>query len=233
LNGHSKLQKLFYLLFDEVDADGDVIRERLCRDVAPRIHASGGSELIVFAADAAVAAGSPVRRSEPPIRAMLSFWIPQGEDRQPAETALSDVAERIAGYAVRESRPLAHAMSKGRRTQGMKQVSCIGRRPDLSHEEFLDRWQNDHRLVALETQSTFGYVRNEILHGLTPGAPGDWSAIVEESFPMAALDDPMVFFAATTEAALRAHRDRMIESCARFMTFDSLEVTFVSEYYLG
>jgi hypothetical protein len=227
------MQKLFYLIFDDAQADGDALREQLCRDADPRLRAAGASELIVFASDAAVAAGAPVRRSDPPIRAMVSFWLPAEADRGAAEAAFSGIGQRLAGYAVAESRPLAHVMPKGERTPGMKQISCIAKRPELTRDEFISRWQDDHRSVALETQSTFGYVRNEILERLTPGAPADWSAIVEESFPLAALEDPMVFFAAEDEATLEAHRRRMIESCARFMTFDSLEVTFVSEYSLG
>lgn len=226
-------EKLFYLLFDTIDADGDALRERIFHDAVPRLRSAGASAVNVFASDAEVAAGVPVRRSDPPIRAMVSFWIPRAADRSAADRALAGLAPRIAGYVVRESRPLAYETPKGQRTPGMKQISCIAKRPDLSQAEFLDRWQNDHRSVALETQSTFGYVRNEILESWMPGAPEGWSAFVEESFPIAALDDPMVFFAATTEADLEAHRKRMIESCARFMTFDSLEVTFVSEYDLG
>ena len=39
----------------------------------------------------------------------------------------------------------------------------------LSYDEFIHLWHTEHRVVALETQSTFAYVRNEIVRALTPG----------------------------------------------------------------
>ena len=49
----------------------------------------------------------------------------------------------------------------------MKQISCITKRADISQDEYIRIWHGDHRKVAIETQSTFGYVRNEIFR--TPG----------------------------------------------------------------
>lgn len=103
----------------------------------------------------------------------------------------------------------------------------------MSQQEFIRIWHDDHRKVAIETQSTFGYVRNEIVRALTSDAPVQWSAIVEESFPIEALDDPMVFFDATTPEQYSANLNRMVESCNRFLSLEAIEVTFVSEYYMG
>ncbi len=115
----------------------------------------------------------------------------------------------------------------------MMQMSCVSRRAEISHDEFLRIWHEDHEQVAIETQSTFGYVRNEILGTLTDGAPDKWSAIVEESFPLEALGDPMCFFAAGTKSELVANRKRMLTSCARFLDLSRIEVTFTSETYFG
>ncbi len=228
------MQKLFYLLFDDAESDGTRLRESICDEAMPAIRGCGGREVIVLGADADVAAGSPVRNCDPPIRAMVSFWLEDVADRRPAEEALASlVPAEPAGYLVVESRPLDHARAKGERTRGMKQITCITRRPDISREEFVRIWHDDHRRVALETQSTFGYVRNEIIRVLTPGAPDRWSAFVEESFPIEALGDPLVFFDAKTTAEYEANLGRMLESCRRFMRLDSLDVTFVSEYDMG
>lgn len=227
------MQKLFYFLFDGAEADGTKLRESLCESAVPVIRSSGGMEISVFGNDADVAAGSPVRKSDPPIRAMVSFWLHDAADRGPAEDALAALAEGVAGYLVLESRPVNHDRPKGQRTVGMKQMSCITKRSDLSPEEFIRIWHEDHRKVAIETQSAFGYVRNEIVRTLTPDAPKHWSAIVEESFPIEALDDPMVFFDSKTQQEFDTNRKRMVESCGRFLSFDSLEVTFVSEYWYG
>ncbi len=227
------MQKLFYLLFDDANADGTRLRESLCNTAVPAMRSSGAMEISVFGCDADVAAGSPVRRSDPPIRAMMSFWLHDAADRGPAEEVLATLVRGIAGYLVIESRPMIHLRPKGRRTEGMKQITCIMKRPDLCQEEFIRIWHNDHREVAIETQSTFGYVRNEIVRRLTPDAPSLWTAIIEESFPIEALDDPMVFFDSKTQQECETNLKRMMESCGRFLSFDSLEVTFVSEYYFG
>ncbi len=227
------MQKLFYLLFDDADADGTKLRESLCRAAVPVMRASGAIEISVFGSDADVAAGSPIRKRDPPIRAMVSFWLDDVAARSPVEDAFAALVQGIAGYVVVESRPMTHLRRKGRRTKGMKQMTCISKRPDLSQDEFIRIWHDDHREVAIGCQSTFGYVRNEIVRGLTPDAPRLWSAIVEESFPIEALDDPMVFFDAKTQQECEAKLARMLESCRRFLSLDSLEVTFVSEYYFG
>jgi hypothetical protein len=227
------MQKLFYLLFDDASADGTRLRESLCEIAVPALRSSGAIEISVFGNDADVAAGSPMGKCEPPIRAMVSFWLDDAADRGAAEEVLAALASGIAGYLVLESRPVIHARSKGERSVGMKQMTCISKRPDLSQEEFIRIWHVDHREVAIETQSTFGYVRNEIVRCLTLDAPHHWSAIIEESFPIEALEDPMVFFDSKTQPELEANRKRMVESCGRFLSFDSLEVTFVSEYWFG
>jgi hypothetical protein len=227
------MQKLFYLLFDSPEADGDGLRDTLIGTAVPTMRKHGAREITVFAADEGVAAGAPIRQVDPPIRAMVSFWLEDAADRGPAEAALAEHVQGIAGYLVVESRPMVHEQPKGSRTPGMKQISCITRRPDISQEEYIEIWHGDHRKVAIETQSTFGYVRNEIFRPLTPGAPDQWDAFVEESFPMEALTDPHVFYDAKSQAEYERNFEIMMASCARFLDQGPIEVTFVSEYYLG
>ena len=227
------MQKLFYLLMGAATADGDALRQGILAKAVPAMRSSGAKEITVFAADKHVAAGRPMRQIDPPIRAMVSFWLEDAADRGPSETALRSLVPGIAGYLVVESRPLVHEMPKGKRTEGMKQISCVTKRADLSDEEFIRIWHGDHRKVAIETQSTFGYVRNEIFRALTAGAPMQWTAFVEESFPIGALDDPHVFYDAKGEAEYKTNFKRMMDSCGRFLDHGPIEVTFVSEYYLG
>jgi hypothetical protein len=229
------MQKLFYLLFDSAETSGNGLRETLCERAAPTLRASGATEITVFANDDAVAAGPfQIRRSEPPIRAAVSFWLSDAADRVAAEDALRAHAEALAGYLVVESRPMVYARKKGERVEGMKQITCIARRPEVSVEDFTRIWHNDHRDVAIETQSTFGYVRNEIFRPLTPDAPAQWTAFVEESFPIEALADLKVFYNnAKSDEELQTNSTRMMDSCNRFLDPEPMEVTYVSEYYLG
>jgi hypothetical protein len=227
------MQKLFYLLFDDVETPGSRLREALVSNAAPKIKASGASEVFVFVNDEDVAEGNCIRRSDPPIRAFVSFWLEDAADRAAAEEALAAEVSRIAGYLVLESRPMVHDLVRGSRGEGMKQITCVTKRADITQEEFISIWHEDHRKVAIETQSTFGYVRNEIFRPLTPDAPDCWTAIVEESFPTAALSDPKVFYDARDEEEFEANFKRMMESCDRFLDPEPMEVTYVSEYYLG
>ena len=193
------MQKLFYLLFDSPETDGSELREALCSAAVPAMRKSGATEITVFAADSEVAAGKPVRQVDPPIRAMVSFWLEDAADRVASEAALSAHVAGIAGYLVVESKPMTHDAPKGERTPGMKQISCITKRADISQEDYIRIWHGDHRQVAIDTQSTFGYVRNEIFRSLTPGAPDQWDAFVEESFPMDAMTDQLAFYDSSTE----------------------------------
>jgi hypothetical protein len=227
------MTKLFYLLCDHADDEGTALRESLCTLAESELRGLGAREITVFGCDSDVAAGQPIRRSDPPIRAMMSFEIDDANARHPIEALLFARVAEVAGYHVSESRPIDYARPIGRRATGMKQVTCIKKRDDLAHDEFIRIWHDDHYSVAVETQSTFGYVRNEILEPVTEQAPGFWSAIVEESFPIEALEDPLVFFGASSEVELNANRARMLESCQRFLNLQTIEVIFVSEYYLG
>lgn len=226
------MEKLVYLIFQEAGLPGSELRATLLEKTAPALRAGGACEITVNVHDEAVADGTPMRRSDPPIRAMVSFWMQNADDRGPCEGALAEQARRLAGYLVVESRPLVHEAPKGRRTPGMNQVTCIAKKPGLDDDEFIRIWQQDHKVVAIETQSTVGYVRNVIVRKLTEGAPG-WDAIVEETFPIEALTDPHVFYEAKSEEALKRNTERMLESCRRFLDFEPLEYTHMSEYYLG
>ena len=226
------MEKLVYLIFQEAGLPGSELRATLLEKTAPALRAGGAREITVNVHDEAVADGTPMRRSDPPIRAMVSFWMQNADDRGPCEGALAEHARRLAGYLVVESRPLAHEAPKGRRTPGMNQVTCIAKKPGLDYDEFIRIWQQDHKVVAIETQSTVGYVRNVIVRKLTEGAPS-WDAIVEETFPIEALTDPHAFYDAKSEEALERNTERMLESCRRFLDFEPLEYTHMSEYYLG
>jgi len=226
------MEKLVYLLFEDEGRPGSSLREALLEKVVPVLRESGATDIVVNVHDEEVAAGQPIRRSAPPIRAMVAFWLQCADDRAACEAVLAAQAKRVAGYLVVESRPLVHETNPGGRTPGMNQVTCISRKPGMSDEDFYGYWHTGHREVAIETQSTTGYVRNVIQRALTPGAPAR-DAIVEETFPIAALTDPKVFYAANDDVELEANLARMMESCQRFLDFEPMECTHMSEYCLG
>lgn len=227
------MEKLVYLLFHEAAHDGDRLREALCSEAAPALRAAGATDIRVCVNDGAVAGSSLMTRSDPPIRAFVTFWLGCIDDRGPCEDALAAQAPRLAGYLVTESSVMVPPRTIGARTEGMNQVTCIAKRADLDDDEFRRIWHTDHRRVAIETQSTFGYTRNVIQHALTPDAPDCWAAIVEETFPIGALHDPKVFYDAADDAELERNMKSMMESCNRFLDLEPLEFSHMSEYPLG
>lgn len=225
------MEKLIYLLFDAADRSGDELRDRILTKAAPALREAGAERIVLDVQDADVADGEPMRRSDPPIRAMVSFWMECADGRDACEEALAEHVAGLAGYLVVESRPMVHETNPGGRSPGMNQVTCISRKPGMSDEDFYGHWHTTHKQVAIETQSTTGYVRNVIQRCVTPGAPV-WDAIVEETFPIGALTDPKVFYDAADDAELKANLDRMMESCHHFLDFEPMEVTHMSEYCL-
>lgn len=226
------MEKLVYLLREPADSDGRGLRERVLA-AATELRGAGAMNIAANINDDAVAAGRRVKigRLDPPIRAMVSFWMHISDDRDAAEKILADTARSIAGYLVVESVPLIneYAAPPGKRSPGVNMVTCIQRLPSLSPEEFLRIWHQEHRHVAQETQSTFAYVRNTVVRPLTDAAP-TYDGIVEEMFPIEALTDPMVWYAATSKEDLDARLSRMIASVQRFLDLAPLESHPMSHY---
>lgn len=209
------------------------------RAAAPELARRGALALRVNVVDEEVVAGAAARvgRMDPPKAAFVSFWLHEADDvRGALLEALAERAARVAAYLVVESVPIRnteHTAPPGERTPGFNLVTCIEPREGLAYDEFIRLWHTEHRKVALETQSTFAYVRNEIVRALTPDAPG-WAAIVEESFPIEALGDPSVWYAAQgSPETLKRHRQRMMESCTAFLALDRVESHPMSEYVFG
>ncbi len=228
------MEKLVYLITREADLPGADLRGALIEKGVPALREAGASRISVNVEDEEVAQGTGVRirRSVPPIRAMVSFWMQNSDDRAPCEAALAAEAASLAGYLVVESRPLVHEPPVGERAGGANLVTCIVRKPDISFADFIDRWNNEHKRVALETQSTFSYVRNAVVRRLTE-AGDDWDGIVEEGFPIEALTDPLAWYACDTKEEHKRRLQRMMDSVTAFLDLSVLESTPMSEYFQG
>lgn len=229
------MEKLAYVVWKR-DGDSDQgFAERLRGDLAPGLKQRGARFLTISVVDDEVARGAGIRigQADPPKAGLVTFWVDQAQERGDLEGALRGACGSIAGYLVLESRPLrptAQIAAPGERTPGFHLITCITPKPGLSHEEFMRFWHERFRDVAIETQSTFDYVRNEIVRPLTPGAP-PWAGIVEEGFPLGALDDPNVFYDALGDAGIRAaHQKRMVEHVAQFLDLPKVESHPMSQF---
>jgi hypothetical protein len=231
------MEKLCYLVRQARAHPGARLREVLIEKAAPRLRSGGALHVQVNVNDEAVAAGEAVRlgKLDPPIRALVSFWMEDADLRAACEAALHESALALHGYLVVESVPILNRrwrVAHGQRTPGVCMTTALARRPDISYEQFIEVWHGHHRRVAIETQSTFGYVRNEIVRALTPGAPA-FDAIVEENFPIEALTDPWVWYDCASEDDYKRRLDRMLDSSRRFIDLAGIESHAMSEYVLG
>ncbi|MCZ6463663.1 MAG: EthD domain-containing protein [Proteobacteria bacterium] len=228
------MEKLVYLLSREASAPGADLRAALIEKAAPALRRAGASRISVNVNDEDVArgAGVTISRSDPPIRAMVSLWMENADDRAPCQATLARESSVLAGYLVVESRPLVHEPPVGERAAGVNMVTCINKLPALSDTEFIDHWNHEHKAVALEIQATTAYVRNAVVRKLTADTP-DRDGIVEETFPIGALRDPKVWYDCDSDEEFRRRLQRMMDSVNAFLDLGPLESTPMSEYFLG
>jgi hypothetical protein len=231
------MEKLTYILWRDAQEPAGGFNTRLLRELSAELLALGAARLSINVVDDAVAPGAHLRQenTRPAPAALVSFWLNSAHVRAPLEAAVQRAAPRIAGYAVSESTalPNAETVPDGVRTRGFSQIALITKPPRLTYEGWLEIWLRDQTRIAVETQSTFYYCQNIVTRRLTHGAP-DWHAIVEEGFPIEALTDPEVFFAAPGDpAGCQANLDRIMQNCGRFLDFDKIDVIMTSEHRFG
>jgi hypothetical protein len=226
------MEKLAYTVWKRAGETDARFATRLLEEVPPRLRARCEG-LRISVTDEAVAAGTKLHLGKLAPSGLVSFWLEQSQERADCEALLANACGQIAGYLVVESRPLVNRARRapaGARTPGFTLVSCIEAKDGLAREEFIRLWYTVQRDTAIETQSTFGYVRNEVVRALTAEAP-PWNAIVEENFPIGALDDPAVFYDAVGDPErLQRHQKRMFEAVQGFIALDRIESHPMSEY---
>jgi hypothetical protein len=232
------VEKLVYALWRPADAQLAAWCASLHASVPAELSRAGARGVQVNVSDDEVASAL-VRMStfERPIEAVVSVWVDTaaGPEASAVSAALAAVSARSAGYLVTESVPLVPPdVEAGERTAGFANVALLRRPAELDRAEWLARWQGDHTRVAIDTQSTFGYVQNVVVRAVTPDAPAI-DGIVEELFPAAALTDFHVFFdTGGSDAELGRRMTAMTDSVARFSGPDAvLDVVPTSRYVLA
>lgn len=208
---------------------------RLRTEIAQTLLDSGVPGLAVNVRDATVTNSlMTLTTLDPPVVALVSVWTQQyyGAQINDAATLLGELCDQVAAYLVTESVPLAPPKTEpGERTAGFANVALLRRPQDLDERSWLHRWHHDHTQVAIDTQSTFGYVQNTVVRPLTDGAP-PVSAIVEELFPIEALSDLHAFFGAADDADLGDRMGRMVASTTAFGANENVDTVPTSRYVL-
>lgn len=233
------LEKLIYPLWKREDQSVDSLRDLLVNDLGEKLGQLDGVHGVrVAVADSAVEAAAHRRMaSHPPLPdAVVSLWVDFAEAAPMWEPLFAGVVGSWAAYHVAEAEPLvaprAHPSLPGERVYGMCQVVFLSALKSLSREEWLAIWKESHGQIAIDTQSTFGYRQNLVVRALSDNAV-QCDAIVEEHFPPEAMTSDHAFYATGgDEALLQQHTTAMMESCARFIDFERIDVIPMSEYVL-
>ena len=233
------MEKIAYLVWRDPATPVETWSHTLRADVASRLVDAGAHGVTVNVSDTAVAS-SIMRLAEldPQMEAVVSIWVDSARTaaRRPHDQALAAApgVTRIEAYVVTESEPLPNTTQLvpcGERTPGFANLAFLRRPAEMPPAEWIAAWQDGHTELAIETQSTFGYVQNVVSRALTPGAPAI-DAIVEELFPTEALTSLHAFFAAADDDELARNMGRMTESIARFGADRTLDVVPTSQYVI-
>lgn len=207
-------------------------------DLGPRLHdpafrerlrAAGGRRLQVNLDDADVAEASLRFGPGTPITAVVSVWT--DGSAVDAVAAVREVDPTADGWEVEEREPIAPpVVPDGERSEALANIAFLRRPSAMSPEDWLDDWLERHTSVAIQTQGTFGYVQNPVVGPVTPDAP-EVAGIVEELFPMAAMEDTHAFYgSAGDDDELHRRLTRLMESVARFGADHDLDLVPTSRY---
>jgi hypothetical protein len=233
------VEKVIYALWRDTDRPVADWSHDLRHATADAVLAAGAHGLQVNVADEAVA-GATMRFVEvdPQMEAVVGVWVDSSWEavRRPVDDALAATpgTARVEAWTVAESEPVrntAHPVPAGERTPGYASFAFLRRPTAMAPEDWLSTWLDRHTAVAIDTQSTFGYVQNVVVRPLTPAAPAI-DGIVEELFPAEALDDLHAFFAAGDDDDLARRMGLMGESVAAFGADRDLDLVPTSRYVI-
>jgi len=233
------MEKLLYPLWKSASISADEFRDELVHQMAPDIAALKGVHgMRLCVADSAVAeaAGRRIESHAPLPDAMLSLWVDFAGAAERWEPLIDVYVSHKTAYLVAEAEPLVnqekHPAAPGQRVYGMCHVVFMSPPADMAREEWLAIWKDSHTQVAIDTQSTFGYRQNLVVRCLGEDTP-PCHAVVEENFPPQAMTSDHAFYATGgDEELLQQHMNAMMQSCARFIDFQEIDVIPMSEYLI-
>jgi hypothetical protein len=200
-------------------------------EVHGRIEAAGGIRLQVNVSDEHVERALRISTFKPGIDGFASVWTASPIQGPDLVAALLEVADRVVGWEVEERVPIeAPEEWDGSRLDGLSNIAVLRRPAELTQEEWLRRWREDHTPIAIATQATFGYSQNLVVRRLTEETP-EVSGIVEELFPMAGIDDMHAFYGSDgDDDELKSRLDRLMASVARIGADRGLDLVPTSRY---
>ena len=236
------MEKLVYLVWERPSVDGAALRARVLEEVVPALRAAGAGHVEVHLDDdlAPIDGPMPAPGSELPLRAAISLWLPAHDRRASVEAALGELGVRRAGYLVSEAlwcdygdngRRGPRDWPAGQRTPGITTLTVLRRHPALDPRAFREMWFGHQSPMSEELQPRWRYVRNTVVHPVTPGAP-PYDGIVAESWPSAELvADVIAFHGGAEDPAVGQENLRvMLDSVTQLFDMSVLRSVAVSEY---
>jgi hypothetical protein len=183
------VEKLVYLIRERASTDGAHLRGTVVGSVVPQLHDLGATDVSVHLSDDKVTIPGPMPcpGGELPLRAAVSLWLANHDDRAGVEQLLAGVGERCDGYLVTESvyseygqrRGEPRTWGPGERSPGVVTVALVHRNPALDERTFREFWYGHQSPMSERLQPRLRYVRNTVAHPVTAGAPPVDGIVVE------------------------------------------------------
>jgi hypothetical protein len=154
---------------------------------------------------------------------MVKLWDPVSDDEALAFPFVEG-AQLVGAYGSDEivQKDYDRDWPAGQASPGVKLVCLVHRRPDISHQHYLDHWGGNHGPLAVRVQPGFWhYVQNHVCDWLTGDTP-DFDGLGELHFRT--VDDIFTGMYADDEA------ERLIfEDIPRFMVNETSTVIVTRE----
>ena len=183
------MEKLIYLARVRPSVDGTALRTSVLDGLVPELVDAGAADVSVHLVDdrVTIAGPMPCPGGELPLRAAISLWLPAHDLRGGIDELVGGVGERVDGYLVTESvysefgqrRGPARDWAAGERSPGLVTVATVHRNPLLDPRTFREFWYGYQSPMSERLQPRLRYVRNTVVHPVTPGAPPLDGIVVE------------------------------------------------------
>ncbi|MFW0788970.1 hypothetical protein AAFP29_04875 [Gordonia sp. CPCC 205333] len=196
-------------------------------DIRDSLARRGATRLQVNISDDIVRGAMRITHFERPIEAVVSV---AGGEAEAVLDELRAIAGTIAAWEVVRRAPLDPTLPTGERIDALANIAFLRHPVELTYDQWRQRWLDDHTQVAIDTQATFGYYQNIVSKALTDNALGV-DAIVEELFPIAAVDDIHAFYGSGGDKReLNERVTTMMASVARIGADHNLDLVPTSRF---
>ncbi len=229
------MEKLIYLARVRPSVEGAALRDRALDEVVPALVDAGASQVSVHLCDdrVAIAGPMPCPGGELPVRAAVSLWLPSHDLRGDVDDVVAVLGERVDGYLVTESvysefgqrRGTPRDWPSGDRSPGVVTVALVHRNPLLDERTFRELWYGHQSPMSERLQPRLRYVRNTVVHPVTPGAPPLDGIVVESWESEALVADIEAFHLGDLE-----NLTVMLDSVATVFDMSRLRSIAMSEY---